>query len=125
MKTELIDHSPTRKEIKIEIDAETLRAEYESVGERYARLVSVPGFRKGHAPASVVRQRYKKEIRAEAVQNILPQAVNDAINEHGLQVLGEPDVHFDDPSALERFGQQPLALHVHVEVMPEVELGRY
>ena len=125
MKTELIDHSPTRKEIKIEIDAETARAEYERVCERYARLASVPGFRKGHAPASVVRQRYKKEIRGEAMQNLLPQAVQQAVNEYGLQVLGEPDVHFEDESALERFGQQPLSLHVHVEVLPEVELGRY
>ena len=125
MKTELIDHSPTRKEIKIEIDAETARAEYERVAERYARLVSVPGFRKGHAPASVVRQRYKKEIRGEAMQNLLPQAVQEAVNQYGLQVLGEPDVHFEDESALERFGQQPLSLHVHVEVLPEVELGQY
>jgi len=125
MKTELIDHSPTRKEIKIEIAAETARAEVERVGERYARLVSVPGFRKGHAPASVVRQRYKKEIRNEAMQNLVPQVVEDAVNEHGLHVLGQPEVHFEGGDPLERFGQQPLSLHVHVEVMPEVELGRY
>jgi trigger factor len=124
MKTEIVDHSPTRKELKIEIEAEEVRAEYDRVSGEYARQATVPGFRKGHAPASVVRSRYKSEIRSEVLQRVVPGAVSRALDESGLQVIGQPDVHLDNEN-LERFGQAPLSLHAHVEVLPEVELGQY
>ncbi|HEX8070164.1 MAG TPA: trigger factor [Pyrinomonadaceae bacterium] len=125
MKTELVDHSPTRKELKIEIDADAVRAEYDRVSDRYAAQANVPGFRKGHAPRSVVRTRFKHEIRGEVVQNLVPQAVQDAIVERNLDVVGEPDIHLADEAGLEKLGQQPLALHAHVEVLPDFELGQY
>jgi trigger factor len=125
MKTELIDISPTRKELKIEIDPADVRAEMERVTDRYAASVSVPGFRKGRAPNTVVKQRYKNEIRGEVVQNLVPQAINDAIMESALNVIGEPDIHLSNNEALERLGEQPLAIHAHVEVLPDVALGDY
>ncbi|HEX8457086.1 MAG TPA: trigger factor [Pyrinomonadaceae bacterium] len=125
MKTEVVDVSATRKELKIEIDAADVRAELERVTERYASAVTVPGFRKGRAPNSVVRQRYKNEIRGEVVQNLVPQAINEAIGESGLNVIGEPDIHLDNDEALEKLGEQPLSIHAHVEVLPEVALGEY
>jgi trigger factor len=126
MKTEVVDVSTTRKELKIEIDAADVRAELERVTERYAAAVSVPGFRKGRAPNSVVRQRYKNEIRGEVVQNLVPQAINEAISEGALNVVGEPEnIHFDNNEALEKLGEHPLLLHANVEVLPDVALGQY
>ncbi|HEY1402550.1 MAG TPA: trigger factor [Pyrinomonadaceae bacterium] len=125
MKTEVVDVSATRKELKIEIDASDVRAELERVTERYAGAVNVPGFRKGRAPNSVVRQRYKNEIRGEVVQNLVPQAINEAINESALNVIGEPDIRLDNNEALDKLGEQPLSIHAHVEVLPEVALGEY
>jgi trigger factor len=124
MKTEIVDASPTRKEIRIEIAAEEVKAEFERLAQEYARVVSVPGFRKGHAPVGVVRTRFKKEIRGEVLQKLVPEAVGGAIQESGLQVIGEPDIHLDE-EGMENFGQQPVTLHAHVEVMPEVNLGEY
>ncbi|HEV3468595.1 MAG TPA: trigger factor [Pyrinomonadaceae bacterium] len=124
MKTEIVDHSQTRKEIKIEIGAEQVRAEFERVAGEYARAATVPGFRKGHAPVAVVRARYKKDIRADVLQRLVPQAVERAIRESGLDVIGQPEVHLDDES-VERLGEGPVSLHAHVEVFPEVTLGEY
>ena len=120
MKTEIVDVSATRKELKIEIDAADVRAEYDRVSGEYARQASVPGFRKGHAPASVVRTRYKKEISGEVLQKLVPEAVNRALEESGLRVLGQPDVHLA-PESLERLGEAPVSLHAHVEVLPDVD----
>ncbi|HYY41137.1 MAG TPA: trigger factor, partial [Pyrinomonadaceae bacterium] len=33
--------------------------------------------------------------------------------------------HLENDEGLDKFGDQPLALHAHVEVLPEVELGEY
>jgi trigger factor len=125
MKTELVDVSPTRKEIKIEIDLPTIRAAYDRVSDQYARQAKVPGFRPGHAPRAVVRTRFKNEIRAQALQELVPDAVNEAIGKHELNPLSEPDVQLDNPAGLEKFGEEPLAVNVNVEVLPEVELQAY
>lgn len=125
MKTEFVDVSPTRKEIKIEIDTATVRQTYDRISDRYAKQANVPGFRPGHAPRAVVRTRFKNEIRAQALQELVPEAVNEAITKHELNALGEPDVHLDNTDALDKFGEEPLSVKVGVEVLPKVELHDY
>ena len=125
MKTEVADVSPTRKEIKIEIDTETVRQTYERLSDRYAKQATVPGFRPGHAPRAIVRNRFKSEIRAQALQELVPEAVDDAIREHAPNAIGEPDVQLDNAEALEKFGEKPLSVKVNVEVLPKVELQNY
>jgi trigger factor len=124
MKTEVVDVSPTRKELKIELSAEDVRAEYDRVTQEYARGASVPGFRKGHAPAAVVRTRYKKDIQTDVLQRMIPDAVTRAMHETGVEPIGQPDIHLDN-QGLDKFGQEPISLHAHVEVMPVVPLGEY
>src|SRR5215213_1370427 len=125
MKTELIDVSPTRKEIRIEIDPAQIRDAYDRISQQYSKGANVPGFRPGHAPTSVVRTRYKSEIRSEVLRELIPEAVNNAINEHSLNALGEPNVELDNTAALERLGEEPLTIKVGVEVLPDVQLENY
>jgi trigger factor len=124
MKTEIVEVSPTRREIKIEIEAADVRAEYERVTQEYARAVTVPGFRRGNAPAAVVRTRFKKDIQGDVLKRLVPEAVEQAIEESGLQVIGQPDVHLDNEN-LDKLGQESISLRAHVEVMPELSLGTY
>src|SRR3954452_9113673 len=100
MKTELIDLSPTRKEIKIEIEADAVRAAYDRISDQYAQHATVPGFRPGHAPRSVVRTRFKDKIRTDILQELVPQAVQDAIEKHQLDAIGEPQLHLDNSEGL-------------------------
>ncbi|MBV9210230.1 MAG: trigger factor [Acidobacteria bacterium] len=125
MKTELSEVSPTRKEIKIEIEAEQVREAYDRISERYAKLANVPGFRKGHTPTSVVRTRFRDEIRGDLLQELVPPAIQNAIREHDLLVIGEPDIHLENDEGLKLNGTEPLRVHAHVEVLPTVELGEY
>jgi len=125
MKTELIDVSPTRKEIKIEIEPAEVRSTYDRISKQYSKAATVPGFRPGHAPTSVVRTRYKGEIRSEVLRELLPEAVHSAIIEHSLAALGEPEVEFDNTQDIERLGETPLTLKVGVEVLPEIKLDTY
>ena len=126
MKTELTDVSPTRKEIKIEIEPALIRSAYDRISDEYSKAAKVPGFRPGHAPRSVVRTRYKNEIRTEVLRELLPDAVNNAIDEHSLSAIGEPNVQVDNTEGLdESFGDSPITVKVDVEVMPEIKLDKY
>ena len=125
MKTEVTDVSPTRKEIRIEIEPSLVRSTYDRISDEYGKAANVPGFRPGHAPRSVVRTRYKNEIRSEVLRELLPEAVNNAIGEHSLAAIGEPNVELDNTEALENLGETPLTVKVGVEVLPEIKLEKY
>lgn len=125
MKTELTDVSPTRKQIKIEIEPALIRSTYDRISDEYGKAAKVPGFRPGHAPRSVIRTRYKNEIRNEVLRELLPDAVNNAIDEHSLAAIGEPNVEFDNNDALEKPGEAPLTVTVGLEVLPEIKLDQY
>jgi trigger factor len=125
MKTELIDLSPTRKEIKIEIEPGEVRQSYDRISDRYAKLANVPGFRRGHAPRGVVRTRFKSEIRTEVLRELVPDAISDAIEKHELSAIGEPAVSFENEDTLEKLGDSPISIKVDLQVLPKIILGTY
>lgn len=120
MSTEIIEVSPTRREIKIEIAPDAVREVYNKVSNKYAKQANVPGFRKGFAPLDVVRLRFKDEINNETLQQLLPAKITEAIQEHNLSPLNEPHVHLEDQQNLKLNGSQPVTISVHFDVMPEI-----
>jgi trigger factor len=125
MKTELKEISPTRKQIDVVIEADAVRAVYDRISDNYAKAATVPGFRPGHAPRAVVRSRFKDQIRTEVLRELLPNAVQSAINEHKLEALGEPELNLENTEGLDQLGQQPISFNVNVDVLPEIKLGTY
>jgi trigger factor len=125
MKTELKEISPTQKQIDVEIEAKDVRSVYDQVSDRYAKMASVPGFRPGHAPRGVVRSRFKDQIRTEVLRELLPDAVQKAIDEHKLEPLGEPQLDLEMAAGLDPLGENPISFQVKVEVLPEIKLGKY
>jgi trigger factor len=125
MKSEVINVSETRKEIKIEIEPEVVKAAYDRISDTVSKNANVPGFRRGHVPRSVIRKRFKEAIEGEVMQELLPPAINDAINEHGLAVIGQPDLQPDKTEGLGNLGDEALRVNVGVEVFPEIKLGEF
>src|SRR5438445_12622646 len=125
MKTELKEISPTRIQIDVEIDADAVRAVYDRISDNYAKAANVPGFRPGHAPRAVVRTRFKDQIRTEVLRELLPSAVQQAVEEHKLEPLGEPELNLENSEGLNQLGQQPIAFNVNIDVLPDIKLGEY
>lgn len=125
MNTEIKEVSATQRELRIEIEPEAVRDVYNKVSKKYAGAVQVPGFRKGYAPVDIVRLRYKEEIQNEVLREILPDKVQQAIEESGLNPLGEPHLHLEDQENLKLNGSQSLVVNVHLEVMPEIPTPDY
>lgn len=125
MSVELINESQTRKTLKIEIEAEAVGNVYKRVSNQYAKVATVPGFRPGNAPVGVVQTRYKDEIQNEVLREVVPNKISAAIQEHNLNVIGEPEIHLENEQGLKLNGSEPISVHVHVEVLPEIILGEY
>ncbi len=77
-----------RVELEIEIDAETFKKAVNNVYRRQVKDINIPGFRKGKAPRAVIEKMYGKEVFYEdAMKDIYPDAVEDAVNEAGLRAV--------------------------------------
>jgi len=92
MKTDLVDVSETRKDLRVEIPSEIVDAEISRVAQDYSRRARIPGFRPGKAPARVIKQRFKSEILNEVVQELIPRAMDDALRERGVEPVTTPDI---------------------------------
>ncbi len=77
-------------EIKIDITAADYAPAVEKSLKNYRKNMQMPGFRPGHVPASVVKQRYGKAVLAEEINKMLQDAVYKHISENKLPVLGNP-----------------------------------
>ena len=90
MKVELKELSQTRKNLLVEIPGAVVVNEIDRLSEKYRRSVKIPGFRPGRAPLSIVRQRLRDKILQDVAQNLIPKAVDEAIEEQGLQPVDVP-----------------------------------
>jgi trigger factor len=118
----VIDISPSRKELTIEVGADTVRAEYEKAYEAYSRHAKVPGFRPGRVPRSVLRQRFGKELKGEVLSQLVPHAVSHAVSEQKIHAVGEPSIAMEEISLAEG---EPLRFKAGFDIIPDFELGTY
>ena len=120
MNITVTDQEQCKKQLRIEIPGEVVREETEKVATNLARQVNIPGFRRGHVPKSVVKTRFRKELRDEVLAHLLPHTLGDAIREKDLKVIGEPaieDLKFGDDESID--------VTFTIEVKPEIDLSNY
>jgi trigger factor len=115
------DHSPVQKTIEVEIPAALVSREANRVTSEFARQASVPGFRPGKIPVSVVRNRFAKEIQEEVVSRVLGESFRSAVQEKGLEPVGEPQLEHLDPF----IDGAPMKFKARFEVKPHIELADY
>src|SRR5579859_1220262 len=65
--------SATKREIVVEIPVEDVNRQTDSLIQKYQKVARIPGFRRGHVPASIIRQRFSEEIKTDMVEALIPQ----------------------------------------------------
>jgi trigger factor len=113
--------SPVQKTIEVEIPAALLTREADRVTNEFGRQANVPGFRPGKIPASVIRSRFAKEIQEEVITRVLGESFRSAMQEKGLEPVGEPRLEHIDPF----IEGVPMKYKAVFEVKPQIELGEY
>jgi trigger factor len=105
--------------LEVSVSVEAVQEAEELTARRYASSVRLPGFRPGKAPTALVRKRFKDAIRQQTLESLLQEAYQEVVNREHLKVASTPhlhDVRFDEG--------KPLVFELHVEVRPEITLGR-
>ena len=79
-----------------------------------AQSVRIKGFRPGKVPTKVVEQRYGGQVRAEIVDGLLRQGLDQAVRENELRVAGLPQVSPGEDAA-----EGELKYVAAVELVPD------
>ena len=120
MKISIKNINKCRKEIGIHISSEIMINEHNETLNLYLKHASIPGFRKGKAPAKVVESKYAKEIKEDIKERILPKYYQEAEKESDLKI-----VNIIEHSEVEFQSDNSAKFSVTVDITPEFKLPKY
>ncbi len=123
MKVEVRREPQSRAVLEVELPPEEVSRAVETAGRRLAQRVSIPGFRRGKAPRSIV-ERYlgRDRLMDETVDLLVSDGYARAVREAGLAPIGRPEIDVRTEQVDEA---APLRFVATVDVAPEVDPSGY
>jgi len=104
--------------LNIEMEGEETQKYLGIALEHLSKKVTLPGFRKGKAPTSLVEQHVGKEsIFQEALEHLVPEAYQEALKNEAIVAIADPKI--------ELIQVDPLIFKATVPTRPEVTPGNY
>lgn len=121
MKVTLEKEKENVVKLDITIPAKDATEAYNKAVQKISQYVNIDGFRKGKAPRAVVERHVGTErIKQEAIENLMPKAINQAVVDNNLDIIAQPYItnyNFN-------IGED-LTVTAKAELRPEVTLGQY
>ena len=109
-----------KREISVEIPAEEVSRETDALIQKYQKVARLPGFRTGHVPATIIRQRFKEDLKSDVVEALVPRYFRKETEKLGMIPVSQPrvtDLHIHDG--------EPLRFKASFEIMPEIKVDGY
>jgi trigger factor len=112
--------STTKREIEVEVPAQEVSRQTAALIQKYQKVARLPGFRAGHVPPSIIRQRFSEEIKTDVVEALIPRYFRQETERLGMHPVSQPrvtDLHLHEG--------EPLRFKAAFEVLPEVKAEGY
>lgn len=107
--------------LTVEVPAEEMEKAVEKAYQKNKGQISIPGFRKGKVPRSMVEKMYGKGIfLEEAANSVIPSAYEKALEECEEEIVSSPEIE-----VVELVPEKPFIFTALVALKPEIELGKY
>lgn len=108
-----------KREVRISLSQSELKPHYEEAYVRAQAGITLPGFRKGKVPINIIKQRFGRDVEADALETIADAEFRAFAQAEKQRVVGNP--------ALIDIQKSPegVAFVIKFDVMPDFELGSY
>jgi trigger factor len=105
--------------LTVEVEPDRVDKDLDRAYRRIAQQVRIPGFRKGKVPRKVIDAQIGREaVVGEFIEDNVPTYYREALREHELAPITEPDIDLEDLKEGE-----PLVFTAVVEVRPRLQLA--
>jgi len=105
------------KEYAVEIPYQEINVIIDEKINEILPTVSIPGFRKGKAPSTIVRKKYEDNIISEAIEKLVQDKTKNILDKKNLKPFIQPRVD------LKKFEKnQPIEVEVKINLEPEIKL---
>ncbi|WP_075878073.1 trigger factor [Merdibacter massiliensis] len=107
-------------ELTAVIEGDTWKNAQKKAFNKLKRNINIPGFRKGQAPAALIKKHVPvQNILMDAVEEIANDVLSDSVKEHDLWLVARPTLSIDE------INEEKVILKFICAVKPEVKLGEY
>ena len=104
--------------LTVEIEPAEMETALEDAYKNLSKKVNIPGFRKGKAPRAIIERHLGRDrLIEEAINKVLPQAYEQALQELEIEPFAQPEVEITQT--------EPVIFKAVVPLRPTVELGHY
>lgn len=93
MQTEVTTGTGLNRSLQVTVPAATVAQHVEKRVAALATTAKISGFRPGKVPTKVVKERMGEQISADVAQSLVQEFLPAALNEHKLNIAGQPRVH--------------------------------
>jgi trigger factor len=120
MKVAVEEIESCKRRLAVEAPIDVVTREWERAYGRVQKRATLPGFRRGHVPRSLVKLHFADDVRREVAEHLIPDVYRQALSEAQIAPVNEPDLQ---DLTLEE--GSPLSFTAVVEVKPAIALGDY
>jgi trigger factor len=113
--------SPVEKKLKVEVGKEQVNAKLEDGFRQLNRQVNLRGFRKGHAPRSLLEKMFGKKVGTDAARDLVNESILFVINQQTLRMASEPVLE----AMPEAKKDEPLRYTARIELLPQIDVKDY
>ncbi|MBL0316616.1 MAG: trigger factor [Flavobacteriales bacterium] len=122
MNIERNDLDALNAELSISIAPSDYAERVESAIKKYRKSAQIPGFRPGHVPASLVKQRFGKSILAEEINQVIQDNLYKYISENKIEILGSPIPTGEDDEVGNWDNPGDFKFRYHLGLAPELNI---
>jgi len=108
----------SERKISIEMPKEETEKYFEEILKEESKKLTIPGFRKGKAPLSLVRKMYGEALFYDNLHKIANNRFWDEIDTLGIEIIGVPKI-----TNLDLTDDKELKFDIEFEVLPEINLS--
>ncbi|MGB9665382.1 MAG: trigger factor, partial [Ignavibacteria bacterium] len=120
MNSQIQNLNDAERKISIEMPKDETEKYFEEILKEESKKITIPGFRKGKAPLSLVRKMYGEALFYDNLGKIAQNRFWDEIDTLGIEIIGVPKI-----TNLDITEEEGLKFDIEFEVLPEINFSDF
>ena len=118
MEYKISKDSEIEKELEIQVPYDELEKLIDEETDKLRKEIKIDGYRKGHAPRTLLRSKYKESLKVQAMDRLIKNSYLAVLEERHWKPASQAELLKIDEG-------NPIKLQLHIQVIPEFEVKDY